>query len=277
MEYYRSALSIGLIAVVLGLGQACGLARVSKVASESQPVSHELWDQLLREYVDEYGLVDYAGLRADSARLRAYLDVLESAHPNDENWSREEQLAYWLNAYNAFTVELILRHYPVASIKDIKNGIPFVNTVWDIEFIHIQEQAYTLNNIEHGIIRKYYDEPRIHFALVCAAMSCPKLQRFAYTPEQLSAQLDSAGTTFLNDRYRNEVRPDVARLSKILDWYWGDFKPTYADRQALVNAYYKGEAVTPATEIDFLEYNWALNEQTPEQVDVIRRAWSANR
>jgi len=258
-------------------GQACGLSRVSKVASDSQPVSHGQWDQLLREYVDEYGLVDYAGLRADSARLRTYLDLLSSAHPNDENWSDDEQLAYWINAYNAFTVELILRHYPVASIKDIKNGIPFVNTVWDIEFITIQDQNYSLNNIEHGIIRKYYDEPRIHFALVCAAMSCPKLQRFAYTPDKLSAQLDSAGTTFLNDRYRNEIRPGVARLSKVLDWYWGDFKAAYADRRALINDYYKGEPVTAETEIDFLEYNWALNEQTPEKVQTIKSAWEAAR
>lgn len=257
-------INLWLVLVLILLGQACGLSRVSKYNSDSKPISHEIWDNLLREYVDEYGLVDYQGLSADSARFQEYLALLESAHPNDSNWTQNERLAYWINAYNAFTVELILDYYPVASIKDIKNGIPFVSTVWDVEFINIQGREYNLNNIEHGIIRKYFDEPRIHFALVCAAMSCPKLQRFAYIAEELDEQLDTAGRTFINDSYRNEIAKDVTKLSKVLDWYWGDFKDTYTDRRALVNQYYEGFDIDASTEIDFLEYNWALNEQTPE-------------
>lgn len=266
-----------LLAAGLLLGQACGLSRVSKYDSDSSPVSHEIWDELLTEHVDEYGLVDYPGLRADSARLQEYLTLLESAHPNDSNWTKNERLAYWINAYNAFTVELILDHYPVASIKDIKNGIPFVSTVWDIDFIKIQSRNYTLNNIEHGIIRKYFDEPRIHFALVCAAMSCPKIQRFAYTADELDEQLDTAGRTFLNDPYRNEISADSVKLSKLLDWYWGDFKDTYPDRHALIDKYYAGADVPASTEIEFLDYDWALNDRTPEKVRTIESAWAAAR
>ena len=267
---------IWVVALLL-FSQACGLSRVSKYDSGSEPVSHEIWDDLLQEHVDEYGLVDYQGMQADSVRLQEYLTLLESAHPNDSNWTENQRLAYWINAYNAFTVELILDYYPVAGIKEIKNGIPFVSTVWDIDFITIQGREYNLNNIEHGIIRKYFAEPRIHFALVCAAMSCPKLQRFAYTADQLDEQLDTAGRTFINDPYRNEIAKDVTKLSKVLDWYWGDFKDDYADRQALVNKYHEGFDIDASTEIEFLEYNWALNEQTPEKVAAVQSAWEAAR
>ena len=250
---------------------------MSKLDSDSKPVSHAIWDELLKEHVDEYGLVDYQGLQSDSVRLREYLSILETAHPNDSNWTEKERLAYWINAYNAYTMELILDYYPVVGIKEIKNGIPFVSTVWDIKFIKIQEREYNLNNIEHGIIRKYFDEPRIHFALVCAAMSCPKLQRFAYTADELDEQLDTAGESFLNDPYRNKIGKDLTRLSKLLDWYWGDFKDKYEDRQALINKYHDGVKVTEATEIEFLDYNWALNDRTPEKVQTVKSAWEAAR
>ena len=93
----------------------------------------------------------------------------------------------------AFTVELILRNYPIASIKDIKDGVPFVNTVWDIKFITIEGTDFDLNNIEHGILRKKFNDPRVHFALVCGSMSCPKLQSFAFAADQLEEQLERAG------------------------------------------------------------------------------------
>ena len=150
--------------------------KVSDYTGNARPVTHEIWDSLLREHVSEKGLVDYKGFIKDSIQFNKYLDLLSKNHPNDKNWSKDEQLAYWLNAYNAFTVKLIMDYYPVKSIKDIKNGIPFVNTVWDIKFIKIEDRTYDLNNIEHGIIRPTFKDPRIHMAVNCASISCPKLQ-----------------------------------------------------------------------------------------------------
>ncbi len=197
-----------------------------KVSSNSQPIDHSIWDSLLHQYVDDGGLVDYQSMTQDSQQLKRYLDLLSQHHPNNKNWSKNETMAYWINAYNAFTVQLILRNYPVASIKDIKNGVPFVNSVWDIKFIRIENVKFDLNNIEHGILRKDFNDPRMHFALVCGSMSCPKLQRFAFTSDQLDEQLEQAAKEFFNEPFRNEIRDNPPKLSKILDWYWMDFKDT---------------------------------------------------
>ena len=136
--------------------------------SDTRPMTHEVWDELTRKHVTESGVVNYKGIIQDSIQFNAYLDLLSSHLPNETNWTREERLAYWINAYNAFTVKLIIDHYPVVSIKDIKKGIPLVNSVWDIQFIEIGGKSYDLNNIEHGILRKEFYEPRIHFAINCA-------------------------------------------------------------------------------------------------------------
>ena len=193
--------------------------------SAQKGVSHRAFDELLQKHVDEDGLVNYKGLLAERSKLKSYLGMLEANEPKDV-WSEDQQLAYWINAYNAFTLELVLTHYPVTSIKDIGATIkiPFVNTPWDIKFIKIGEDEKDLNNIEHGIIRKQFDEPRIHFALVCAAFSCPKLQNRAYLPETLDAQLTDAAKDFLSDSSKNEVKSSSsAELSKLFSWYKGDF------------------------------------------------------
>ncbi len=260
-----------LLAFAVLLLSQCGISRQPKVASDAKPISHAAYDAILKDYVDEQGLVDYQGLLKDSARLNDYLAQLSAGHPNDANWSKDEQLAYWINAYNAFTLKMILDNYPVPGIKDIKNGIPFVSTVWDINFIDIEGESYNLNNLEHGIVRKYFPEPRVHFALVCASLSCPKLQRFAFTAEELDGQLDRAAREFLNEPYRNDITADKVGLSKILDWYWGDFTDTYPDRYALLKKYAEVD-VQPAAPIEFLEYDWRLNEQTPAYREVLEQA-----
>jgi hypothetical protein len=200
--------------------------------------------------------VDYAGFLEDSLLLRDYLNLLENNHPDPQKWTENERLAYWINAYNAFTVKLIVDYYPVASIKDIKSGIPFINTVWDIKFINIEAQTYDLNNIEHGILRPKFEEPRIHFAVNCASVSCPKLLNRAFTAELLDRQLDQAAREFINDPSRNKIEKDRLQLSKILKWYGGDFKQ---DVKEVVKKY----SDTPFNEnatVDYLDYNWQLNE-----------------
>ncbi|MEM1216303.1 MAG: DUF547 domain-containing protein [Bacteroidota bacterium] len=250
-------LSLLLILLVAG----CSAPRIT---SDAEPPQHTQWDSLLRDYVDENGLVNYKGLQKDSARLQSYLQLLERQAPNPKKWSDAEQMAYWINAYNAYTLQLILRHYPLASIKDIKNGIPFVNTVWDIKFIEIAGEQLDLNNIEHGILRENFDDPRIHFALVCASMSCPKLVNRAFTADKLDAQLDRAAREFFSDPFRNQIDATPVKISKILDWYWTDFKDKYAGHYALVNAY-TDEDLTKDTTVEFLDYDWSLNEQTPKK------------
>lgn len=247
---------------------ACWGCGAPKVQSMGGPVSHAIWDSQLRKYVDDFGLVDYQAWLNDTTRLEEYLDILRQNPPNDESWTEADRMAYWINAYNAFTVELILRNYPVEGIKEIKDGIPFVNTVWDIKFITIKGEEFDLNNIEHGILREEFDDPRVHFALVCASMSCPKLQDFAYTGEKLEEQLEEAAREFLNEPFRNELEGDTYRLSRILDWYWRDFKGHYDSHYQLIEQY-AGDFADRSKPIEYLEYDWSLNDRTPEKKDLL--------
>jgi hypothetical protein len=221
--------------------------------------SHQQWDKLVKKHVNKNGLADYKGFKNDQSELDSYLKLLSTNGP-ESSWSANEQKAYWLNAYNAFTVSLILQHYPLKSIKDIGAAIkiPFVNTPWDIKFITIKGQKYDLNNIEHGILRKMGD-PRVHFAINCASMSCPALRNEAYTAAKLDAQLDDAGRNFLRDKSKNRITTDKAELSKIFSWFRGDFtkKGSLAD---FLNRY-SAIKINDNTKISSLDYNWNLNEQ----------------
>lgn len=230
------------------------------VQSDSKPIHHDDWDALMKAHVNAAGFVDYKGIIADSVVFHRYLDTLRANHPNEKNWNRNERLAYWINAYNAFTIQLIIDNYPTASIKDIKSGIPFVNGVFDLEFIEIEGHKYSLNNIEHGIIRPKFQEPRVHFAVNCASYSCPKLANYAYCPEQLDQQLELAAREFVNSD-KNILTPDKVQLSKILSWYWMDFKEQYDSRIEFLNKYSKDVQINPDAEVSFLDYDWRLNEQ----------------
>ncbi|MBI1228078.1 MAG: DUF547 domain-containing protein [Bacteroidetes bacterium] len=237
---------------------SCANRLTYNVKPQMPPVSHEIWDGLLKKHVRSDGFVDYKGMVRDSAELNNYLHLLESSHPQ-RIWSKAEQKAFWINAYNAYTVKLIVDHYPVASIKDIKNGIPFVNTVWDIKFIKIQGEEYDLNAIEHGILRKNFPDGRIHAAVNCASYSCPPLRAEAYVADRLESQLDDAMRRFVNDPLRNRVGADKAELSAIFNWFGGDFKKDAGSVQAFVNRF----AETPMGEgaqVSYLDYDWSLNE-----------------
>ena len=240
------------------LAGAFSSCSVSKVKSDSQPVQHHLWDSLLKKHVSPQGYVDYRGMIRDSVLLNKYLNLLSSAHPNDKNWNNEEQLAYWINAYNAFTIKLIVDHYPIQGIKEIKNGIPFVNTVWDIKFIEIENETYDLNNIEHGIIRAHFEEPRIHFAVNCASVSCPKLRNEAYTADKLDQQLDDQARYFINDSGKNRLSETPVKLSKIFSWFKGDFEVGGKDYKEFINRY-ASDKIDEMAEVEFLEYDWNLN------------------
>ena len=236
----------------------CSNCRAIRRDTQSRPVTHEIWDGLLKKHVDSTGFVNYRGMVRDSGELNRYLQLLENAHPNDKYWSRNEQMAYWINAYNAFTVQLIVRNYPVKSIKDIKSGLAFVNSVWDIKFIRLQGFEYDLNNIEHNILRPVFRDARVHAAINCASYSCPRMLNDAFTAQNLESQLDAAMRGFVNDPLRNRIGPDKAEISEIFKWFKGDFERDGTLRDFL-NRYSKVK-LTKSTEISHIDYNWALNE-----------------
>ena len=217
-------------------------------ADQATGVDHSAFDALLAAHVDDEGDVDYRGLLGERAALDAYLARLAETDPS--GLTRDEQLAYYINAYNAATLALILDDYPVASITDLDGGKP-----WDVERVELGGQTYSLNQIENDIIRPTFDEPRIHFAVNCAAASCPPLRAGAFTADALDAQLEQQTRAFLNDPAYTRVGGGTAEVSKIFDWYGADF-----DDVAAFVAGYRSD-VTPTTEIAFAEYDWSLNEQ----------------
>lgn len=253
-----------LVSTVLLLGSLSCLSGSGKNGEyyeqpDSRPITHTAFTALLQKYVAASGKVNYRGLLKDSTALAHYLRTL-SEQPPGKKWSREEQLAYWINAYNGFTLQLILRHYPVKSIKDIGSTIkiPFVNTPWDQKFIRIGNRYIDLNEIEHGILRKKFNEPRIHFAIVCASVSCPKLLNEAYTAEKLNQQLTQQAKAFINDPNRNRISADEAQLSKIFSWFKGDFTKN-GSLIDFLNTYSQVK-IKPTANLSSLDYNWDLNE-----------------
>lgn len=241
-------------------GMVCSNCRAIKRNTDSKPVTHELWDALLKKHVGPDGFVRYAAFKQDTNALNQYLKVLESAHPSDKNWSRNEQMAYWINAYNAYTVQLVLRNYPVESIKDIKRGLAFVNSVWDLKFIHIQGFTYDLNNIEHNILRPVFKDARIHAAINCASYSCPKLLPEAFTAERLDAQLQAAMRGFVNDPVRNRISTEKAEVSEIFKWFRGDFERDAGSLRAYLNKF-ADQPMAEKTDINFIDYIWKLNDE----------------
>lgn len=230
-------------------------------AAQAQP-SHEIYDALLKKHVTKSGVVDYTGFLKDTVTLTQYLTLLSKNPPNEKTWSKEEQMAYWINAYNAFTIKLISNYYPIKSIKDIGSSIqiPFVNTPWDITFITLGKEKMDLNTIEHGKLRKLFDDPRIHMALVCASKSCPILLNEAYDPKRLDAQLNQQAKAFLSDPFRNKISADNPQLSMIFKWYSMDFNKNGGSVREFINRY-SSVKIKPDAKISHIDYDWGLNER----------------
>ncbi|WP_347924157.1 DUF547 domain-containing protein [Pontimicrobium sp. SW4] len=213
---------------------------------------HLLWDELLQKHVSDDGNVNYKSFKTEHKKLLGYIKVLGLFHSNDifKTISKEEKLAFWINAYNALTVDLIIRNYPIKSIKDIKN--PWKQRLWKPANLN-----YNLDEIEHDILRKM-NEPRIHFAIVCASYSCPKLQNKAFTAEGLEKQLTTATKEFLADTNRNEISENSIKISKIFDWFSKDF----TKNGSLIDFLnlYTDINISPNTKKRYKDYNWALND-----------------
>nr|WP_299343054.1 DUF547 domain-containing protein [Allomuricauda sp.] len=226
------------------------LSSVTKASfvSKSETLDHSLWNDLLKEHVDFEGNVDYKGFKKDQ-RLTEYLEFLAKNAPQ-KNWSKNEKLAYYINLYNAATVKLIVDHYPVESIKDIPNR-------WKKEWIRVGDEVTSLNDIEHKVLRKM-DEPRIHFAINCASYSCPKLLNSAFTSDNMERLLSKTAVDFVNDPKRNRFQKESAEVSRIFKWFKSDFTKNTSLLE-FINTYLDNPIAKNA-DIDYLEYDWSLNE-----------------
>ncbi|MBK6993643.1 MAG: DUF547 domain-containing protein [Lewinellaceae bacterium] len=218
--------------------------------STNPPITnHESFDSILQKHVSDAGKVNYKGLKTDKAALDAYCKML-SENPVEESWTKEEKMAYWTNAYNAFTLKLIVDNYPTKSILNFDGG-----KTWDVRRIKIGDKKYSLNNIENDILRPQFKDPRIHFAINCAAKSCPPLWNHAYTAENLELALENRTRDFVNNSNYNTLSASRAQVSKIFDWYGADF----GDLKKFLNQYSETK-LNNSTAVVFKEYNWDLNE-----------------
>jgi hypothetical protein len=251
------------------LALALATSDTALAASEARlDRGHAAWTTLLRHYASD-GVVDYAALKRDGRpELDAYLRSLESVERSElEAWPRADQLAFWINAYNAYTVRLILDHHPLRSIRSI--GV-LPGSAFKRKFIPLDRVAgrkLSLDDIEHRILRERFQEPRIHFAIVCASRSCPTLRGEAYRGRDLDAQLEDAATSFLRDPARNRYDPAsrTLSLSSIFKWFRGDFEAAAGTLPAFV-ARYADEPTAEAlhrsgVHVEFLDYDWSLNER----------------
>lgn len=220
-----------------------------EVAAAVKGVDHQQWNSLLQKYVSPSGKVNYKGFKKDEKALQSYLSNLSNNLPAKSD-SKNAVLAYWINVYNAYTVKLIIDNYPLKSIKDIKNP-------WGNKFFTLGTKKYSLEEVEHEILRKM-NEPRIHFAIVCASFSCPNLSNSAFTENNVESKLNAATKSFVNDKTKNTIAKDKVEISKIFDWFAGDFK-TKGSVIDYLNKY-STTKIDNNAKVNYKEYNWALNE-----------------
>lgn len=258
--------STWLVSVLLLLSTIIAIAPAKGRAANRQPSpkppEHALFTAVLQTHVRD-GRVDYAAIARD-ARFSAYLEALQATDP--QALPENHRLAFWLNAYNAFTIKRVIDQYPT---KSLMNKFAYLLRQSDFhkKFIVIHGHKYSLNDIEHRIIRPMRD-PRIHFALVCAARSCPLLRNEAYVPERLDAQLDDQARVFITDTTKNrfDFQNNEAYLSAIFDWFAEDFEKTGRSVLEFVARYLPSDDAAALQQrhqsfkIRYLPYDWRLND-----------------
>lgn len=239
----------------------CFAALIARSAGADFDQTHARLDGVLKKYV-KAARVNYAALKAHPEELNQYLDEIAAVRNAEfQKWNPSQQIAFLINAYNASTLRLIIDHYPLASIKDIGN---LIRGPWDQPVVHLFGETTDLNTLEHKIIRKNYSEPRIHFALVCAAKGCPPLRGEAYVGARLEEQLIDQAKQFLADPAKNRIDEagHVVHLSPIFKWYAGDFEKSSGSVLAAIQSYWPGERrATDGFKIRYTDYDWSLNEQ----------------
>ena len=244
--------------------------------------SYKTWDELLKKHVSyvqdgNASRVDYAGFSRDHQLIAVLNEFQRVSRAEFDGWTRPQQQAFLINAYNAFTIDKILRRYP--NIKSIRDYGTVFGNPWKDKFFTLFGEPSYLDFIEHETLRKegVYDDPRVHVAVVCASIGCPMLRNEAFVAERLDAQLDDAMRRFMSDRTRNRYNPATRKLevSKIFDWYGKDFekghkgyasvKGTLARYADLLADKPEDRAAVRGQQVDvtFLDYDWGLNDARP--------------
>jgi Protein of unknown function, DUF547 len=241
--------------------------------------SHSAFDRILDIVVVEKGpqtAVDYDYLHTKPDDLNNYLADLESVSKTDfDSWTQQQQMAFLINSYNAFTLKLILDNYPdIESIRDL-GGLIF-SSPWDKKFFTLLGMKTSLGYIEHDVLREKYNEPRIHFAVNCASKGCPALQKRAYTADELEQQLENAAIQFMRDPERNrfDKNKKLLEISSIFNWFTGDFTKNGTlesyiaqyisdDPEVIKILTSKSDGFNPSNKVGviFLDYDWSLNKK----------------
>ncbi|MHC4242899.1 MAG: DUF547 domain-containing protein [Planctomycetota bacterium] len=271
-----------LLACILVLTAAGVLA----VEEKKRVFSYDDYAAVLKDHVDDKGMVDYKKLKAAPQRLNTLITAMSKVDQKSyERWNKEEKIALWLNAYNAFTLKALIDNYPIKSSffrSRIypKNSIRQIPGVWNKIKFNVMGRDLTLGHIEHEILRKKFNEPRIHMAIVCAAMGCPPLLNKPYTGQRLNEQLDERSRRFITNpaKFKIDRNAGVVYLSPIFKWFKGDFVNKYAPDKNISNNgkevsavlnFIAGRLEKPDREyllagdfkIKYLKYDWSLNEQ----------------
>jgi hypothetical protein len=240
--------------IIIGLFVGYGIAGTEKANL------HQDFNEILQQYVvgDKF---DYDALyqnKQDLQKLYNYVDLLERQNP--DSWSENEALAYWINLYNAATIELVLKNYPVKSIKDI--GFLF-SSPWKRKVVKVNGKELSLDDIEHKIIRKKFKDARIHFALNCASLGCPPISNTAFTPAELDKQLDAACKRAIRSSKWVKITDNEIWVTKVFDWYKDDFV-AYAGSVREFIARYRPEdrdkIMDENRELKIMDYDWSLNK-----------------
>jgi hypothetical protein len=227
---------------------------VSLIGFAAQP-DHSIWDRYLGDYVSSSGTVDYKGMKLRTDTLDAYLKELMN-NPVASDWTKNQKMAYYINAYNAYTVKFVLEKYPVESVKDISfSG----KDIWNFRMVMLGGTTnQTLNGLENDILRKMGDA-RIHFAINCASYSCPKLLNKAYMPDKLNSQLTAATKGFINDTKHNVISEKKIQISELFSWYAADFQTETSTLIDFLNQY-STVTINKDAKIEYMPYNWSLND-----------------
>jgi Protein of unknown function, DUF547 len=258
----------------------------SGTSSQQSGFSLADYAAVLEEHVTGEGLVQYQRLKSNRETLDRFVAALGKLRKEEfESWDEDEQVAFWINAYNALTLSAIINHYPIQPVLSESSGVPrnsirHIPGVWDGLQFTVMGSAVTLDQIEHQILRKRFDEPRIHMALVCAAQSCPPLRNESFLGSRLENQLQDQTRRFLSDPSKFRIDRDRRRvlLSSIFQWYGEDFVSTYdtgeefpghnkIERAVLnfiarnVDAESRGYLINGRYRIEYLDYDWSLNEK----------------
>ncbi len=270
-----TAVSAVLFLSLIGVGRAGDKVQVGQACKDKDrttltAVDHSSFDSLLQKYVDDKGMVAYAKWKASDTDVKALDHYLVSLGCVDltKAATKEGQLAYWINAYNALTIRGILREYPTTSIRKHTAKVLGYN-IWKDLLLVVDNQPMSLDAIEHQVLRKL-GEPRIHFAIVCASAGCPPLRNKAYTAEKLGEQLDETAKAFFANpaNLKLDPRTRTVQISQILEWFGKDFAATTPEQVAAVRKHFpkpdeSAWVAEKGVTVKYLDYDWSLNDQAP--------------